>query len=143
MRKSKRSNAAKVFVAIIIVIFVSGNDRFVRTAHAAAPEILSFQGRLTDASGNLVGGNGTNYYFKFAIFNAPSGGTQLWPSAPIGSSATITAKVTQGVFNVLIGDTTAGFEAMNLDFDSTNYYLEVRVSQLGSVFDVLTPRQRI
>lgn len=141
LMKPKKSNTLKFFVAIFIAIFV-----FVPTfnyVHAGVPKILSFQGRLTDSSGNLLGSNGTNYFFKFAIFNAVSGGTQLWPADPIASSATITLKVTQGVFNALLGDTTAGFEAIGLDFATSDYFLEVRVSELGSTFDTLTPRQRI
>ncbi len=142
-KKSKKSNVLKFFVAIFIGILIFNIYQFVNIANAGVPKILSFQGRLTDASGNLLGSNGTNFYFKFAIFDSQSGGNQLWPSTPIASSATITAKVTQGVFNALLGDTTAGFEAISLDFDSTSYFLEVRVSELGSVFDTLTPRQRV
>jgi len=143
LMRPKKSNVLKFFVAIFIVVFVFYTYQFVNITNAGVPKILSFQGRLTDASGNLLGSSGTNFYFKFAIFDSLSGGTQLWPTDPIASSATITLKVTQGVFNALLGDTTAGFEAISLDFDSTNYYLEVRVSELGSTFDTLTPRQRI
>src|SRR3989344_997676 len=141
--KLKKSNTLKFFAAIFIAIFVFSNFNFVNITNAGVPKILSFQGRLTDSSGNLLGSSGTNFYFKFAIFDSLSGGTQLWPSDPIASSATITSKVTQGVFNTLLGDTTAGFEAISLDFATSNYFLEVRVSELGSTFDTLTPRQRI
>lgn len=141
--KLKKSNALKFFVAIFIAVFVFYNIQIVNVTNAGVPKILSFQGRLTNASGNLLGSSGTNYYFKFGIFNAVSGGTQLWPSTTIASSATITSRVTQGVFNALLGDTTAGFEAISLDFDSSDYYLEIRVSELGSTFETLTPRQRI
>ncbi len=110
------------------------------SASAAVPHIISFQGRLTDASGDLLGSNGTNYYFKFAIYGASSGGSPLWSSSGVG----IAIKVTQGVFNTLLGDTTSGFNSLDLDFDSTaNYYLEVQVSSNNSDFEILSPRQRI
>lgn len=148
LMKPKKSNALKFFVAIFIAIFVFTpifhfSLLTFNYAHAGVPKILSFQGRLTDASGNLLGSSGTNYYFKFAIFNSLTGGTQLWPSTAIADSTAVTLKVTQGVFNALLGDTTAGFEAIGLDFATSNYFLEVRVSELGSTFDTLTPRQRI
>src|SRR3989344_3382948 len=112
-----------------------------QNAYAAVPQLLSFQGRLTDASGNLIGGNGANRYFKFDIYPSLTGESSLWSS---GSTA-ITIKVTQGVFNTLLGDTSTGYDALDLDFDSANYYLEVQVdddSGFGSS-ETLSPRQRI
>ncbi|MDO8496258.1 MAG: hypothetical protein Q7S43_03250, partial [bacterium] len=109
------------------------------SAQAAVPQILSFQGRLTDASGNLLGGSGTNHYFKFDIYTVSSGGSSAWSSG----ASVITIKVTQGVFNTLLGDTSAGYSALSLDFDSRTYYLEVQVSDDNVDFETLTPRQRI
>src|SRR5438067_361513 len=127
----------KVFSAIIIAAFLFFASS---SGYAAVPHILSFQGRLTDGSNNLLGSGGTNYYFKFAIYDSSGGDTQLWSS---GSSA-ITIKVTQGVFNTLLGDTTAGYNALDLDFDSSqNYYLQVQVSSDNNTFEILSPRQRI
>lgn len=107
---------------------------------AGIPNLLSFQGRLTDSAGNLLGGSGTNHYFKFAIYDSVSAGTKLWPS---GAPPSITSKVTQGVFNVLIGDTSIGFSTLDLSFDSDSYYLEVQVSDDDVTFETLAPRQRI
>ncbi|MDP2728986.1 MAG: hypothetical protein Q8O55_00660, partial [Dehalococcoidales bacterium] len=42
-----------------------------------------------------------------------------------------------------MGDTTAGFDPLDIDFDSTNYYLEVEVSSDSVNFQTLQPRQRI
>ena len=128
-------NAALIIIALFLFFY------FASYSHAAVPQILSFQGRLTDASGNLLGGNGTNYYFKFDIYPSLTGGSSSWSS---GSTA-ITIKVTQGVFNTLLGDTSAGYSALDLNFDSPAYYLEVRVDDNSdfSSPETLSPRQRI
>src|SRR3989344_8339390 len=112
--KLKKSNTLKFFAAIFIAIFVFSNFNFVNITNAGVPKILSFQGRLTDASGNLLGSSGTNFYFKFEIHSTVTGDNELWNS---GGTA-ITIKVTQGVFNTLLGDTSAGYSALNLNFDS-------------------------
>ena len=80
------------------------------------PAILGYQGRLTNSSGDLLGGSGTTYYFKFSIWdNATAGsGNQLWPAS---SPSSVAATVRQGVFNVNIGDTENGFpHLLDLDF---------------------------
>ena len=52
--------------------------------------------------------------------------------------------VTNGVFNVGIGDTAGNGDALTLDFESNSaYYLQVEVSSNGSTFETLTPRQRL
>lgn len=130
----------KTFVAVFILALVFSCSLLAfNYSYAAVPRVLSFQGRLTDSSGNLLGGSGTNYYFKFEIHSTSAGDNQLWSS---GGTA-ITIKVTQGVFNTLLGDTTAGYSALDLDFDSTAYYLEVQVSDDNADFETLSPRQRI
>lgn len=139
--KLKKSYSLKFFVPIFIVVFVSYSFQAVNVTNAGVPKILSFQGRLTDSSNNLLGGSGTNYYFKFEIHSTLATDNELWNS---GSTA-ITIKVTQGVFNTLLGDTSAGYSALNLDFDSQSYYLEVQVDDNSdfSSPETLSPRQRI
>ncbi|MBX4200322.1 hypothetical protein KW790_02590, partial [Candidatus Parcubacteria bacterium] len=108
---------------------------------ASTPSVLSYQGRLTDASGNLLGGSGNTYYFKFSLWDAASNGNQLWPALPPNSFATT---VRQGVFNVNIGDTSAGFpDALDFNFGTPDTYLQVEVSSDDVSFETLTPRQRI
>ncbi|MDP3785154.1 MAG: MerR family transcriptional regulator, partial [bacterium] len=109
---------------------------------SGVPAIISYQGRLSDSNGDLLGGSGTTYYFAFSIWDASSGGTKLWPS---GNPATTTATVRQGVFSVNIGDTANSYpDPLNYDFNTNqDIFLQVQVSSNNSVFQTLTPRQRI
>ncbi|MEI6305178.1 MAG: hypothetical protein WCP09_04190, partial [Candidatus Taylorbacteria bacterium] len=94
-----------VFFVILVGIF-SISIANIR-ADTGAPSIISYQGRLTDSSGNLLGGNGTPYYFKFSFWDSPTvgQGTKLWPTS---SPSAISISVKQGVFGVNIGDTENG-----------------------------------
>lgn len=88
---------------------------------AQIPNIISYQGVLTDNNGNIVPDG--SYNIKFELFSVNSGGTALW-------SGTQTVPVTKGHFNVLLGTV----NALNLSFD-VPYWLEITVN--GTT---LTPR---
>jgi len=114
---------------------------------AGTPSIFSYQGRLTNSGGNLLGGSGSTYYFKFSIWDdptAPSGGSQLWPTSTPGIATTT---VRQGVFNVNIGDTANGYpDSLDYNFNTNkNIYLQVQVSSTSNSvdFETISPRQRI
>ncbi len=106
-----------------------------------APQIVSYQGRLADSSGNLQTGT---FYFKFSIYDSSdiSGGNRLWPiNAPTSTPITVSS----GVFNVNIGDVANGYPT-NLDYnfwDNADVFLQVAVSSNDSDFETLSPRQRI
>lgn len=110
--------------------------------------VLSYEGRLTDASGNPLGGAGTDYCFKFSIYDDAKLGspdTKLWPSSsPTGTSIT----VYDGVFDALIGST----DTLDYDFyTSDTVYLNVEVAtKVGAsctngdeTYENLGRRQRI
>ena len=109
-----------------------------------SPKIFSYQGRLTNSSGILLGGAGTNYYFRFSLWdNAGVGsGNKLWPAATPGVT---TLSVVDGVFNAAIGDTTNGYpDALTYNFqDNSQTYLQVEVSTDGLSFETLGPRQAV
>lgn len=113
-------------------------------AVAGVPTVLSYQGRLTDNTGALLGGTGTVYYFRFSIWDTASigSGTKLWPAATPGTTS---LTVTDGVFNVSIGDVSNGYpDALTYNFQDTDTaYLQIEVSPNGTVFETLGPRQRI
>src|SRR3989344_4927696 len=61
----------------------------------APPTILSYQGRLTNGAGDLLGSSsGTTYYFKFSIWNnatVDSGSPPRPPSPPAATTAVVGA----------------------------------------------------
>jgi uncharacterized protein (DUF2147 family) len=67
---------------------------------STAPSLLSYQGRVTDAGGNLIGsGTPVNRAVKFQLYTASSGGTAAW-------AETQTVTISGGEFSVLIGNGT-------------------------------------
>lgn len=134
---------AKFFIVVAMLFMFPSSFA---SADAGVPAIISYQGRLTDSSGNLLGGSGTTYYFKFSIWDSSdiSSGTRLWP-APATTLLSHALTVRQGVFNENIGDTVAGYPH-TLDYDfSTNkdVYLQVEASSDNITFETLSPRRRI
>src|SRR3989338_6672030 len=113
-------------------------------AVSGVPRIINYQARFSDGSGNLVGGSGTTYYFKFSIWDRPTvgSGNRLWPSS---QPATTTATVRQGVFNVKIGDVANGFpQILDYNFNTnSNVYLQVEVSSDNNSSETLSPRKQI
>ena len=108
------------------------------------PNLISYQGLLTDSSGNPLGGAGTIYCFRYSIYDASTTGNQLWPSGN-ASSSNSTTTVTDGVFSDQLGRTDS---LSSLDFTSTStYYLQVQVNTVTSTcagtWEYLTPRQQI
>jgi len=137
---------AAALIAIGVLAVAAGMAA--RTTHAAtgAPQILNYQGRLMDGSGTLLGGAGTNYCFRFSLYDSPTvgSGTKLWPAS---TPSDMVVSVKNGVFNVGIGDTNAGGDALTYNFqDSDSVYLNVEVaSYTGScgAYETLSPRQRL
>lgn len=134
---------------IAILLAVSGG-----VAHAAAgiPKIIHYQGRLLDSSGNLLGSSGTDYCFRFSLYDDATVGApdmKLWPS---GTPSDMTVNVANGVFAVEIGDTDAGGDTLDFNFSDTDtVYLNIEVATVvgGSCgggdesYETLGPRQRV
>src|SRR5512140_3568947 len=93
----------------------------------AAPNLVSYQGRLTDPSGNAVANS--TYAVTFAIYAVPTGGSPLWLEVqPVPT--------TNGLFSTLLGGTTPF--TPNLFADSVRY-LGIKVG----VDPELSPRTRL
>src|SRR5260221_8198592 len=88
-------------------------------ATAGINRTINFQGKLVNKSDGTNIGDGT-YSFTFKLFDASSGGNQVWSETQ--SSVT----VTNGIFQVALGSTTA-FNAggNNVLFSNNPLYLDV------------------
>jgi hypothetical protein len=124
----------KVFVFILLcfvlnVQVISGEIRkstndLNRTNNV--PNLIDFNGRLTDSSGNAVDQT-VNITFK--LYDAESGGTALW-------TETQTVNVTDGLFNVQLGSVTTLNES---NFSSSERWIGISVGTDSE----MTPRTRI
>ncbi len=129
------------FLAIFFVIFFISQGVIEKNANAVVgvSSKLSYQGRLTDASGSPLSGT---YYVCFALYDAATVGTKLWPTGvPTNNAVT----VTNGVFNASVGVS----DSLTFDFSTNDtIYLNVGVSATNVACDNaavenLTPRQRV
>ncbi|MFA5290811.1 MAG: hypothetical protein WC385_00635, partial [Candidatus Paceibacterota bacterium] len=129
-----------VGLSLLICLVLPFNFAFA----ASPPTILSYQGRLADSDGNLLGGAGTNYYFKISFYTSSTvgAGTKVWPTA---DPTAFTSTVRHGLFNINIGDTTGGYpDVLDYDFSiNPNIYLQIEVSSNGVTYETLSPRQSI
>lgn len=82
----------KVSRTIAFVVVVLG----VVDCWGQVPQTMSFQGKITDSSGNALNGN---YSIQFALYDVASGGAALW-------NETQTVSVIDGVYSVMLGSVT-------------------------------------
>lgn len=89
-------------------------------ALADVPPEMSIQGRLTNNAGAPVPAGLKNFTFK--IFDAPAGGTEIWPGGP-GELQTLTTDA-NGLWNAGVGTVIPLTEAV---FQAPVRWLEVRI----------------
>ncbi|MFZ0454053.1 MAG: hypothetical protein WAM24_09880, partial [Ignavibacteriaceae bacterium] len=70
---------------------------FITSVFAQIPRTISYQGVLTDTTGNPKPDG--NYSFTFSLYESSKGGNIIW-------SETKTLIVTKGLFSTLLGDQT-------------------------------------
>ena len=138
-----RFSKLKIFVALIVCLVAASTLALIlkeAQAVTGVPEVISYQGRLTNSSGTLLSGT---YVFRFSIWDGydVGFGNQLWPSGTPGNATTT---LVDGVFNIDIGKTASGTDALTYNFnDNDTVYLQVEVSSDGTSFETLAPRQQI
>ena len=110
-------------VLITLVVFAFSTP----SSHADIPQVISYQGKVTDTSGNPVADD--TYTMRFQIYDQLIGGSPLWDS---GNQS---VALIDGIFSVMLGGT--GQPALDLSFDD-DYWLQVSFQA-----DVQTPRRRL
>lgn len=119
MQRASRASVIGVVAAIVAVTVATGSTEI--------PLLISYQGKVTDASGVPVPDN--TYSMRFRIYNVATGGSSLW------DSGTRSIAVAGGVFSVLLGESPQ--PALDLAFDE-DYWMLVTFSGVDQ-----TPRQRL
>ena len=87
---------ALIQCVMLMVIMISGVIVFPAPTPAAPPNLINYQGSLTDTGGVPVDGS---FPMTFRIYDVATGGTPLYEE-----SQSVT--VTQGIYNVLLGSIT-------------------------------------
>jgi hypothetical protein len=137
-----------VFVALWALFFLTGLasagwDAAPTAPQAGAPSVVSYQGQVSVGGTPYAGPTG---YFKFAILDGTS--AVQWSNAPMSGgqpNAAVSLTVSNGLFSVLLGDTSlANMIALPAAaFSGTERYLRVWFSSDGATFTLLTPDRRI
>jgi hypothetical protein len=109
------------------IIFISLYLFSYNLLHAFVPQVISFQGRVTNTAG--VPQTGT-YNLTFKMYNTETGGTASWTETQPA------VQVTNGIFNVLLGSMTV--LPVSVFDNADNTWVEITV---GS--NVLSPRIRL
>lgn len=133
----------KLFVVATISLFIS--LMAISTTQAQTNVLINYQGRVK-VQGQLFNGIGQ---FKFAITNN-GGNVSLWSNDETSltgnePTASLNISVSEGTFNVLIGDTTQGFEPISSSIFNNSEHLKLRVWFSDGIngFQHLTPDKHI
>ena len=127
MKMNSMENLSKIATLLITVIMILVHAQ---QLPAAFSNTITFQGKLTDDSGNALSGN---YDFTFKIYSIVTEGTLLWEEDHDS------IVVANGLYSVLLGENTP----LGLDFNA-DYWLEINVSPAGeNSFERLLPRHRL
>jgi len=87
--KGRKVMKTRIIIASFLLVVLC----LTTPSYAQVPQMINYQGTVTDASGNPLNGG---YNMTFSIYDVSSGGTALWTQTQNGVS------VTNGVFNVLL-----------------------------------------
>src|ERR1700730_6502880 len=129
-------------ILLLVLAAIAGSG----TLRAQVPQIINYQGRVVVGTTNF---NGTGQ-FKFALVNA-AGTTTYWSNdgtSAAGSQPTnpVSLTVTNGLYSVLLGDTTIANMTVAIPasaFNNSDVRLRVWFNNGVNGSQLLTPDQRI
>lgn len=132
----------RLFVIVFAFVMIS----FLTLPHifeafaVAPPNIISYQGRVLNASGVPVSSASASMIFE--LYDSLAGGTCLWSntSATCATATSRTVTLTDGLFSEDLGDTGDTYAAINdtVFADNAAVYLQITIGG-----ETLTPRKRI
>ncbi len=129
--------AAIVILTVLLMLFVQA---LLPVFAVSAPNLVSYQGRLLNTAGVPLTATSASIIFRF--YTALSGGTCLWSnsSASCATTTALTVTLTDGLFSVNLGDTSASFAAIadTVFADNAAVYLDVNVNG-----ESLSPRRQV
>lgn len=123
---SHRGRPGRALVLVLATMLSAGAaaSLLFSTAASAAPPVMGYQGRLTDAAGAPLAGP---VDLTFRVFDVAAGGAPLWSESQPGVA------VQEGVFHVVLGSGTPLPSAL---FATDSRWLEIDVNG-----ETLAPRQ--
>jgi len=113
-------NSLSIMVLMILVILV-------HSLHADIPQVMNYQGKITDTEGVPVADG--EHTMRFRIYNALTGGDLQW------NSTNQTVNLSGGIFSIMLGEIPQ--PALDLEFDE-DYWIEVTFDGV-----IQTPRLRL
>ncbi len=117
-----------------IPLLIFAFTAFLSQAQASVPSTLNYQGRLRlSSAGNPPAPDSSGNTVQFSIFDAATGGSQLWSETWGTASSCVTT--TAGLFNVVLGS----FNPLSIPFDQP-YWLEISWHN-GVSLETMSPRQ--
>lgn len=135
-RRIQRIGSITLFslAAATIAVILSSLQVFA----VAPPNTISYQGRLLDANGSPITAATANMQFR--LYDSLAGGTCLYSNDDTNCATDDdqSVTITDGLFSENLGDTGAGYAAIDPDIfsDDASVYLEVEVEG-----EVLSPRR--
>lgn len=144
-KASSPTHWAALVLTIILLVYVFGfqlgffgGQKPVVSAGAGINKMINYQGKLTDNSDIPV--PDASYNMKFSIYTDSGGTTRVWTCAgTLITPTAISVTVANGIFSVGLGATGDCTNALDLDFNTDEYYLGVTVGADAE----MTPRKRI
>jgi len=102
----------------------------------AVPGQITFQGKLTSAAGSILADG--SYTMHFDMYDAASGGNQLW-NVPNGEEQSV--NVADGIYSVQLGSV----QPLDISiFNNGEVWLETAIyNQNTATWETMSPRQRI
>ena len=130
----------RLITTAVALTLLSASTELVSAATQNPPDLMTYQGYLTDSTGTPLGNTTpANYAVLFRIYNVSTGGTALW-------SETQTVTVDKGNFSVILGqgaqngtDPHGALTGIFAAPDASDRYVEMTVTVSGTA-STISPR---